>query len=179
MSEYIDIKKKLQAFVAAIELQVPSNGIIEQEYLDYFRKTFKKKEVTLILGNLGVMKLNKNQYEAAINIFETAIRYDDYDPHLHFLLGIALCQLEEITAIQRAKKELFQTKKLLEKKEPSDYREQHLAIINRYLGYFDVSIPYAIGQMFLKESEYYINNYGQIGAVGNQNDVKWFNSSDN
>jgi hypothetical protein len=24
-----------------------------------------------------------------------------------------------------------------------------------------------------------LENYGQIGAVGNQNDVKWFNSSDN
>ncbi len=174
MSEDIDIKEKLEEFVTAIECQVGEDGILEQEYLDYFRKTFTQKEVTLILGNLGVMKLNKNQYGAAVSILDTAIRNDDDDPHLHFIIGIALCQLAELTAIQRAKQEFLKAKKLLEKEELSDYREQRLAIVKRYLGYFDVSIPEAIGQMFLKESEFNIINNGQIGAIGYGNSVTWF-----
>jgi len=148
MSEYIDIEEKLAEFVAALEADVPRSGFIKPEYLDDLRKTFDKREITLILGNLGVMKLDKNQPDAAAHIFRTAIRcYDDDDPHLHFLLGRALCELGQPNDFKNAKKEFLKAKELLNKEEPSDYRDQNLAIIDTYLGYFDVSVFSAIGQM--------------------------------
>ncbi|MCE2699545.1 MAG: hypothetical protein PX483_01615 [Nostocales cyanobacterium LE14-WE4] len=164
MSEYIDIEdieEKLKEFVAALEPNVPRNGRISPKYLDYLRKTFDKREITLILGNLGVMKLDKNQPDAAAHIFRTAIRcYDDDDPRLHFLLGRALCELGQLNDLKDAKKEFLKAKELLNKEEPSDYRKQDLAIIDSYLRCFDVSVFSAIGQMLCDLPKgLIINNY--------------------
>ncbi|MDB9310872.1 hypothetical protein PN471_20035 [Aphanizomenon sp. CS-733/32] len=150
MSEYIDIEdieEKLKEFVAALEPNVPRSGRIDHKYLDYLRKTFNKRQIALILGNLGVMKLDKNQPDAAALIFRTAIGYDDDDPHLHFLLGRALCELGQPNDLKNAKKEFLKAKELLNKEEPSYDRDQDLAEIDTYLGHFDVSVFSAIGQM--------------------------------
>jgi len=149
MSEDIDrLKEKLAEFVAGLESDVPRSGFVKPEYLDDLRKTFDKREITLILGNLGVMKLDKNQPDAAAHIFRIAIRcYDDDDPRLHFLLGRALCELGQLNDFKDAKKEFLKAKKLLNKEEPSDYRDQNLVIIDSYLRCFDVSVFSAIGQM--------------------------------
>lgn len=166
MSEDIDrLKEKLAEFVAALEADVPRTGFIKPEYLDYLRKKRNKRERTLILGNLGVMKLDKNQPDAAAQIFRTAIGYDDDDPHLHFLLGRALCELGQLNDLKDAKKEFLKAKKLLNKEEPSDYRKQNLAIIDSYLRCFDVSVFSAIGQMLceLPKGLIMINQNGNIG----------------
>ncbi len=165
MSEYIDIEEKLKEFVADLESDVPRSGFIKPEYLDYLRKTFDKRWRTLILVNLGVMKLDKDQPDAAANIFRTAIGYDDDDPRLHFLLGRALCELGQLNDLKDAKKEFLKAKELLNKEETSDYRKQNLAIIDSYLRCFDVSVFSAIGQMLceLPKGLIMINQNGNMG----------------
>jgi tetratricopeptide (TPR) repeat protein len=174
MSEYIDIEEKLEEFVAALESDVPRSGDVKPEYLDYLRKTFNKRQITLILGNLGVMKLDKHQPDAAEIIFRTAIGYDDDDPHLHFLLGRALCELGQLNDFKKAKKEFLKAKELLNKEEPSDYRKQDLAIIDSYLRCFDVSVFSAIGQMLcnLWEGLIVINQNGNMGIGVNYGPIR-------
>jgi hypothetical protein len=169
-----EMKQQLEAFVNVLEEKVSTNGIIEPRYLNYLRNNFKKEEVTLILRNLGVKKLDKREYSAAVNIFETAIRDDKDNPYLHLFLGIAFCGIQDLSAIKKAKTELDLAKNLIEKEEASDYREQHLSILEKYLGYFKYPFERTLmpNEREPINTKFYLpNNSGQINSVGDNNNI--------
>ncbi|MDM9583970.1 hypothetical protein [Nostoc sp. GT001] len=162
------MEEQLEAFVNALEKEIPENGIIEKRYLDYLTENFHKQEITLILRNLGVKKLDKNEYDAAISIFATAINYDRDNPYLHLFYGMALCKLPETMSIKNAKEEFNIAKKLIEKEKPSDYREKHLSILKKYLDYYKYSPDEVFMPKNKKQPKVQQDFHGPVyGVVGN------------
>lgn len=183
LTERTELGKQIEEFVNLLEEDVKSDGIIPHEYIQYLDSNFSNEFITLVLNAVGLLKLKKREFNAAKHIFEYTIeKYDKENPFLY--TSIAITYLESIpekpklddvnkNKVFAAKKYIDLAKKYIKEEPHSDAKKNYSLIIERYLGYFNISL-----KSIFQEIDRIDNKVIQLGII-NSNTSKADMSNNN
>ena len=171
-----NINPKIDDFVNMLEPTISTDGRIDSQCLEFLNKNFEPELISIILYRLALVKIDKDQCNAAEMILRNHPENNNENGYIHFALGAALCRFEQASKLKDAEKELRIAKNLIEKEVESHDKKQYLLLIDEYLEYFKLSFDEVVCELIKKptriinnNSYFCTENNGNIGSVGNNN----------